>query len=229
MFTGLIEEVGRLGSVAPLPGGAARLRIEAPGMAADLRRGESVAVDGACLTVEEISGGSFGAFASDETLARTTLGAATPGRPLNLERALRLSDRLGGHLVAGHVDATGRFVALEPRGGTEGWLLRVAAPRAILEVSVPKGSIAVDGISLTLVDVLADSFTVAVIPETFQATALRFRQSGESVNLESDLIGKYVARALGAYGGGAVSRHPGTPLEMLLARAAESSRRSENG
>ena len=229
MFTGLIEEVGRLGALTPLPGHAARLRIEAPGMAAGLRRGESVAVDGACLTVEDTDAGGFGAFASDETLARTTLGAAAPGRAVNLERALRLGDRLGGHLVAGHVDATGRFLALEGRGGSEGWLLRVAAPKAILEVSVPKGSIAVDGISLTLVDVLADSFTVAVIPETYQATALRFRQAGESVNLESDLIGKYVARALGAYGGGTASRRPGTVLEMLLTRPDESSPRSANG
>ena len=127
------------------------------------------------------------------------------------------------------MDATGRLLALEARGGGEEWLLCVEAPRAILEVSVPKGSIAVDGISLTLVDVLADSFTVAVIPETYQATALRFRQPGESVNLESDLIGKYVARALGAYGVGGASRSPGTALEMLLARAANSPSRSTDG
>jgi riboflavin synthase len=195
MFTGLIEQVGRLERVEPM-GGTARFWISAPGMAPDLAEGESVAVDGACLTVERAQGDSFLAFASEETLCRTTLGEARPGREVNLERALRVGDRLGGHLVAGHVDATGVLVSLEPRG--EGYLLRAEAPREILAASVSKGSIAVDGISLTLVDVSVGDFTAAIIPQTFRNTSLRARSPGDRVNLESDLIGKYVAKILGA-------------------------------
>jgi riboflavin synthase len=196
VFTGLIETLGRLTRVAPL-GRAARFAIQAPGLADRLQVGESVSVDGACLTVEKVEGGAFVAYASDETLAKTTLGEAHSGREVNLERSLALGDRLGGHLVAGHVDAMGRMTALEPR--EEGWLLRISAPPEILAVSVPKGSIAVDGISLTLVGVDADCFTVAVIPHTYESTTLRSRHPGDRVNLESDLIGKYVAKALAAY------------------------------
>ena len=145
MFTGLIEEIGRL-SCVEAHGRTAHLTIAASSaLVGDLNVGDSVAVDGACLTVERTGGGQFVAFASEETLARTTLGEAGGGRAVNLERALRVGDRLGGHFVAGHVDATGELLALDPRDG--GWLLRVAAPKEILAVSVPKGSIAVDGIN----------------------------------------------------------------------------------
>jgi riboflavin synthase len=142
---------------------------------------------------------------------------------VNLERALRLGDRLGGHLVAGHVDATGVLQALDPFEG--GWILRVEAPREILEVSVPKGSITVDGVSLTLVELTEDAFTVSVIPETYRATALQYKRTGDRVNLESDLMGKYVARCLGAYGvnpetnGGPRAPQPATALELLLRRS----------
>lgn len=199
MFTGLIEQVGRIERIEPLLR-TARLVISAPGIASRLTLGESVAVDGTCLTVETATSDAFTAFASEETLARTTLGAAAPGREANLERALRLGDRLGGHLVSGHVDATGALIAVEPVG--EGFELRVSAPPEILEVSVPKGSITVDGISLTLVEIGADWFSVALIPHTLRHTALRTRKPGERLNLESDLLGKYVAKMLRARLGG---------------------------
>lgn len=216
MFTGLIEEIGDIKRIER-QGLSARLAISAPGMAVSLVVGESVCVDGACLTVEGTSGQEFTAFASEETLSRTTLGVARTGRRVNLERALRLGDRLGGHLVAGHVDATGVFLSLEPR--SEGGWLKVRAPASILSVSVPKGSVTLDGISLTLVDVDREDFTVAVIPQTFRATTLHLRQPGDDVNLESDLIGKYVARAAGAYpkAGDADSTHaPSSSILDLL-------------
>jgi riboflavin synthase len=221
MFTGLIEEIGRVGQVEKT-GESTRLTVEAPAMAPALEVGESVAVEGACLTVERLTATGFVAFASPETLKRTTLSEVRAGRSVNLERALRLGDRLGGHLVAGHVDATGVLRGLEPFEG--GWVLRVEAPREIIEVSVPKGSIAVDGISLTLVDLSEEGFTVSVIPETYRATTLRLKRVGDRVNLESDLMGKYVARCLGAYGvnleknAGTPSPQPATALELLLQR-----------
>ncbi|HNY26083.1 MAG TPA: riboflavin synthase [Candidatus Sumerlaeota bacterium] len=221
MFTGLIEEVGQVERIEKA-GESARLTVEAPRMAPALEVGESVAVDGTCLTVEILTGTGFVAFASAETLKRTTLSAMSAGRKVNLERALRLGDRLGGHLVQGHVDATGGLRGLEPFEG--GWVLSVEAPREILDVSVPKGSIAVDGISLTLVDLTADGFTVSMIPETYRATALQYKRTGDRVNLESDLMGKYVARCLGAYGvnletnGGPRVPQPATALELLLRR-----------
>ncbi|MBN1867456.1 riboflavin synthase [Candidatus Sumerlaeota bacterium] len=197
MFTGLIQEIGRIDCVER-QAATARIVVAAPEMAANLAVGESVAIDGVCLTVERADSAGFTAFASEETLIRTTLGEAASGRRVNLERALRLGDRLGGHWVAGHVDATGQIRLLEPRG--EGWWLEVSAPEEILAASVSKGSIAVDGISLTLVDVAHDSFTVAVIPETYEKTTLRERRAGDRVNLESDPIGKYVLKGLSAYG-----------------------------
>jgi riboflavin synthase len=214
MFTGLIEQIGTLERIEP-SGQTARLWIAVPGLAAELTPGESVAVDGACLTVERADGGSFVAFASDETLSRTTLGQARPGREVNLERALRFGDRLGGHLVSGHVDATGTLLSLEPRG--EGYLLRVEAPKEILDASVSKGSIAVDGVSLTLVDVMERGFTAAIIPETYRNTTLRARRPGDAVNLESDLIGKYVAKTLATRGTAASPRETrtGTVFDLL--------------
>lgn len=216
MFTGLIEEIGTIREI--LPGGeSGRITVEAPKMAGELTVGESVAVDGVCLTVEVPTELGFTAFVTDETLSRTSLSGARPGRRVNLERAMRLGDRLGGHLVAGHVDAVGEMTGLEPRG--EGWLLRVAAPADILRVSVPKGSVAVDGISLTLVDLTASEFTVAVIPETYRGTTLHLKQIGGPVNLESDMIGKMVYKHLGVYNErSTASRGAATPLELLMDR-----------
>ncbi|HUT23827.1 MAG TPA: riboflavin synthase [Sumerlaeia bacterium] len=220
MFTGLIEEIGRLSSVEA-HGRTARLTVAASSaLVGELSVGDSVAVDGVCLTVERAGGGEFAAhreftaFASEETLARTTLGQAEGGRAVNLERALRVGDRLGGHFVAGHVDATGELLALDPRDG--GWLLRVAAPEEILSVSVPKGSIAVDGISLTLVDVSATDFTVAIIPRTYTGTTLHLREPGDKLNLESDVIAKHVARTAGVYrGSDREAPGPGSVFEVL--------------
>ncbi|MFW6255566.1 MAG: riboflavin synthase [Candidatus Sumerlaeota bacterium] len=159
MFTGLIQEVGQIQSIQT-SGDAARLRIGCT-MAPDLAIGESVAVNGACLTVEQKGADNFLAYASAETLTKTALDGLGSGKPVNLERALQLGDRLGGHLVAGHVDATGRFDSL--READEGYWLKIHAPDEILKLSVPKGSITVDGISLTIVDLTSEYFTVAVI------------------------------------------------------------------
>jgi riboflavin synthase len=193
MFTGIIEELGTLRRIEPL-GQSIRLEIACEQVRQDARRGDSIAVDGVCLTAEELPATGFTAFASPETMAKTTLGARRIGDRLNLERALTLSTRLGGHLVSGHVDATGRFLSANRKDGS--WEVRIAAPPEIMRLCVPKGSIAVDGISLTLVDVQPDQFSLWIIPETWERTTLSLRQPGDPVNLESDLIGKYVARLL---------------------------------
>jgi riboflavin synthase len=214
MFTGLIQEIGSIERIERL-GDAAHIVVRAPGMASDLEVGESVAVNGTCLTVESHTDHDFRAFASEETLLRTTLSRLRPhADPVNLERALRVGERMGGHFVSGHVDATGEIAGLEPV--SEGWILRVTAPRSILDVSVPKGSIAVDGISLTLMNIDKASFTVSVIPATFHATNLRAKRVGDGVNLESDLIGKHVAQALDAWWENKNKpASPGSILELL--------------
>lgn len=193
MFTGLIEAVGLIEAATPRAGGLA-LAIRCPALAAGAQRGESIAVDGCCLTVEAATAEGFNFFASPETLARTALTAKAPGQGVNLERSLRLGDRLGGHLVTGHVDAQGRIERYEPAG--DAWTLTVAFPPALAPLLVEKGSVAVDGISLTCFDVTGDRFRVAVIPETHGRTTLRERRPGDPVNLEADLLGKYVARCL---------------------------------
>ncbi|HBF34600.1 TPA: riboflavin synthase [Candidatus Sumerlaeota bacterium] len=198
MFTGLIEQVGRIDRIEPLVR-SVRLVISVGAMAAQLTPGESIAVDGACLTVESASGTAFQAFASEETLARTTLGAASAGREVNLERALRLGDRLGGHIVQGHVDGTGTFVGLEP-AGSEGFILRIAAPQDILDMSIVKGSVTVAGISLTIVELTDTAFSAALIPQSVQSTTLRSLKPGDRVNLETDVLGKYVAKMLRGQG-----------------------------
>lgn len=195
MFTGLIEEVGVVAKTE-WRGSAMGIHIRAPRIARDLMPGESVAVDGACLTVERRDDTGFSAYASEETLLRTTLGDASPGRKVNLERALQLGDRLGGHFVSGHVDDTGRVVSLHPQ--SEGWWLQVSASTVVMGLCVPKGSIAVDGISLTVVEVDDGWFSVAVIPETYRNTTLCQRRAGDRLNLETDQIGKYVMKAVGA-------------------------------
>jgi riboflavin synthase len=167
------------------------LAIRAP-FAAELALGESVAVSGACLTVVMHSDDVFDVEAGPETLAKTTLGELGVGDEVNLERSLRLSDRLGGHLVQGHVDGVGRVAERNRHGEWE--TIWFSAPIALLRGMVPKGSVAVDGVSLTLVDVARDRFSVALIPHTLAVTTLGRKSVGASVNLETDLIGKYVAR-----------------------------------
>lgn len=198
MFTGIVERCGTVRAVEPVAG-RIRLTVDVPGWPR-LRTGASVAVNGVCLTVVAAEPGAFAVEAVPETLARTNLGALRPGDPVNLERAARLGGRLDGHLVTGHVDATGEVAALDPDPADPGvrWL-RVRAPAPVLRYVVPKGSIAVDGISLTVVDCDAEGFSVTVVPHTWQVTNLRFRRPGDRVNLEADLIGKYVERLLAAH------------------------------
>jgi riboflavin synthase len=188
-------------------GGGARLELACELGGEPLRAGESVAVDGACLTVATLTPGGFAADLSPETLARTTLGRLRPGQRVNVERALKVGDRLGGHLVQGHVDATARVLAVQPAG--EFVTLRVALPAAFAAEVAGKGSIALDGVSLTVAGLGAGWFEVALVPATLAATTLGSRRPGDEVNLETDVLAKYVRRALGG-GGGAP-----TPWEQL--------------
>jgi len=205
MFTGIVEEIGEVVAHESLESGA-RFGIRAAALLEGARRGESIAVDGCCLTVEEVAGGVFRVFASRETLRKTTLGDRPAGSRVNLERAMRLDARLGGHMVSGHVDATGSFLHARAVGDArEVW---VAAPPEIISHSIAKGSICVDGISLTLVEVREDRFSLWIIPETWTRTTLSLRRAGDRVNLESDLIAKYVFRFMERRGGSTRSEPP---------------------
>jgi riboflavin synthase len=196
MFTGIVEELGQVRSVAPNEGGA-RLVIAARAVLDDVVLGASIAVNGCCLTVVAFDSETWAADAVIETLARTNLGDLTPGAAVNLERPVRLADRLGGHLVQGHVDATGtvRERAPQPDGST---LVSFAAPAEVLRYVVHKGSITVDGVSLTVARRDDASFAVALIPHTLEVTTLGTRAVGDRVNLEIDLIAKYVEQLLPA-------------------------------
>jgi riboflavin synthase len=192
MFTGLIEALGTVRAVHPDSAGR-KLTIAVP-FAADLAVGESVAVNGACLTVLRHDASMFEADAGPETLSRTNLGQLQPSDRVNLERSLRLNDRLGGHLVQGHIDGTAR---IQLRLREKDWeLVWFESPASLCDYMVPKGSVAVDGVSLTLVDVERERFSVALIPHTLSMTTLGLRPVGASVNIETDLIGKYVAKLL---------------------------------
>jgi riboflavin synthase len=185
MFTGIVEELGRLRHRQD-----SRFTFAAEIVSEGLAVGDSIAHNGCCLTVVEHGAGWYGVDVVDETLSRTTLGALRPGDPVNLERPVRLVDRLGGHLVQGHVDAVGEVVTPAP------WL-RVRAPGPLLAYMVEKGSIAVDGCSLTVAEVVGDGFAVAIVPHTAAVTTLGLRRPGDGVNLEVDLLAKYVERLLG--------------------------------
>lgn len=190
MFTGLIQDVGTVERV--VPGAMTDLWIRTALGAEGFALGESIAVNGACLTVVERGGDIFKVQAAPETLRRTTMEELRPGSRVNLERALALGDRLGGHLVAGHVDAVSEVLETRPEGGS--WFMSFRLPESLAPYFIEKGSVAVDGISLTVNHVLADRFTVQLIPETQQRTTLKDRGPGARVNLEADMIGKYVAR-----------------------------------
>ena len=194
MFTGIIEELGSVRAIDRREGGA-RLEIAATAVLADARPGDSIAVNGCCLTVVDRGDGWWAADAVVETLERTALGSLEPDDPVNLERPLRLSDHLGGHLVQGHVDAVGRVAARTPLadGSTR---FTFSAPADVLRYIVEKGSITVDGISLTVAALGDDAFDVAVIPHTLAVTTLGHKDRGAAVNLEADLIAKYVERLL---------------------------------
>ena len=194
MFTGIIEELGSVRAIDRRKGGA-RLEIGASKVLADVRAGDSIAVNGCCLTVVDRGDGWWAADAVIETLERTALGALERDDPVNLERPLRLSDHLGGHLVQGHVDAVGHVAARTPLadGSTR---FTFSAPPDVLRYVVEKGSVAVDGISLTVATLGDDAFDVAVIPHTLAVTTLGHKDLGAAVNLEADLIAKYVERLL---------------------------------
>ena len=205
MFTGIVEELGEVAGIEHR-GDAARLTIR--GSTEDPSLGESIAVNGVCLTVPDIMDGTFTADVMGETLDRSGLGALAPGAPVNLERSVRLADRLGGHLVQGHVDATAAIVSRTPAAHWD--QVRISLPGKISRYVVEKGSIAVDGISLT-VSALSRAgeaeawFEVCLIPETLKRTTLGVREPGDTVNLEVDVIAKYVERLLsGANGKGSV-------------------------
>jgi riboflavin synthase len=193
MFTGLIESLGTVVAVIPEPPGV-RLVVEAGAVAADTRLGDSICVSGCCLSVVRIEGSRLAFEAGPETLARTTCGGLVAGGRVNLERSLQLSDRLGGHLVTGHVDGVGRLAGKESSGD---WITcRFRAPAPLVAQLASKGSVAVDGVSLTVVDVTAEDFSVALIPHTLAVTTLGRLAVGDAVNLETDLLFKYVARFL---------------------------------
>lgn len=185
MFTGIIEEVG---AVARRSG--AEIAILAREILHDLEPGHSVAVNGACLTVAALSSDGFVVQVSPETFARTTLGQLRPGHAVNLERAMMAGGRFGGHFVLGHVDGVGRVESVRDQGEFALWRFR--APQEVARYLVPKGSIAVDGISLTIVEPERDLFSVAIIPTTRDKTALAAKRAGDSVNLEADMIGKHI-------------------------------------
>ena len=210
MFTGIVEELGRVVRLETIED-CARLTVEAPTVTQDASLGDSISVNGCCLTVAAMHGSAFTADLMAETLTRTTLGSQAPGDPVNLERALRATDRLGGHIVQGHVDATAEVL---DRSHGEHWdLLRVGLPQEIARYVAVKGSVALDGVSLTVVDVedaqhnapdasptpgAGASLSVGLIPETLRRTTLGTRRPGERVNLEVDVMAKYAERLLGA-------------------------------
>jgi riboflavin synthase len=197
MFTGIVEEVGRLRGLV-VRDATAVLEIEAHTVLADTRVGDSIATSGPCLTVTRLAGDRFWADAMPETVRRTTLGRKRPGDGLNLERALTLQSRLGGHLVQGHVDGVGTVVRIARE--QSGSVVTLAAPETVVQVSVPQGSVTVDGVSLTIVDLTDAGLRVSLIPHTVAATTLRDLAVGDEVNLEADLIGKYVRAYLARSG-----------------------------
>jgi riboflavin synthase len=196
MFTGLVTDLGTVEHVTPGPVTDVWIASSFPG---DFQLGESIACDGVCLTVVEFKGPSFKVQAAPETLRRSTLGSWTAGTRVNLERALRMGDRLGGHWVQGHVDGVATVLEARPEGGS--WVMRFSLPAELAPFFVEKGSVCIDGVSLTLTTVERDSFGVMLIPETQQRTSLGRKQPGHQVNLEADIIGKYVARMMGGRGG----------------------------
>ncbi|MEU1533068.1 riboflavin synthase [Streptomyces fagopyri] len=197
MFTGIVEELGEVTAVENLDE-ASRFRLRGPVVTQGAQHGDSIAVNGVCLTVVDHEGDEFTADVMAETLKRSSLGALTVGSRVNLERPMAVGDRLGGHIVQGHVDGTGTVLGREP---SEHWeIVKISLPADLTRYVVEKGSITVDGISLTVVDAGADHFTVSLIPTTLDLTTLGRKQPGDPVNLEVDVIAKYVERLLGARG-----------------------------
>jgi riboflavin synthase len=198
VFTGLIECKGIITRVERTAGGL-RLEVYAPEFGRDMAIGDSIAVDGACLTVTKFIRGAFLTDVSSETVSVSTLGDLRQGAHVNLERSLRFSDRLGGHLVTGHVDGVGHIVNRRPAGNSIVYQFR--APESVQPLLIRKGSVAIDGISLTVADLLADGFTTVLIPHTEDSTTLKDKPVSAPVNMEADMLAKYVRRFTTAYGG----------------------------
>lgn len=194
MFTGIIEATGKVAAVTPRETGA-RITIQCEGILAGARPGSSIAVNGVCLTALDLTPDSFSADLAPETLSRTNLGQLGPGDPVNLERPLPADGRLDGHIVQGHVDATAELIRLEELGDGN-WWLTVRLPESLTPQVVEKGSIALDGISLTVAGLEGPDLSVAIIPHTYQATNLRSKAAGDQVNVETDILAKHVARLL---------------------------------
>jgi riboflavin synthase len=193
MFTGLVETLGLVEQIVP-EGPGRRLVLSAPSLIDGSHVGDSIAINGACLTVVEIAGQILSFQAGPETLRLTNLGELRPGDRVNLERSLKVGDRLGGHVVQGHVDGLGHIAERRREGEWE--FVAFSCPAALAEQMVPKGSVAVDGISLTLVEVGPERFSLALIPHTLDVTTLGFKKVGDSVNLETDILAKYVWKCL---------------------------------
>lgn len=194
MFTGIVEELGTLVALEPRAAGS-RLRLHGALISSDLRDGDSICVNGVCLTAVERKGATFGADVSPETLRRSSLSSLKAGSAVNLERALQPTSRLGGHIVQGHVDGVGSVVSLDLLGDNN-WWLKIRVPPELDRYLVFKGSIAIDGISLTIASVSGDVVSVSVIPHTYENTNLRTKKPGDVVNLETDVLAKYVEKML---------------------------------
>ena len=201
MFTGIVQSVGRIARLEPR-GGDVRLHVDTAGLdLSDVQLGDSIAVSGVCLTAVTLEARGFAADVSNETLSLTTLGKHKAGDPVNLEKALRLADRLGGHLVSGHVDGVGKVIAVTPDGRSLRWTFEV--PTQLARYIASKGSICIDGTSLTVNEVSGNRFGVNLIPHTVEHTAFHARRPGDAVNIEVDVVARYVERLIG---GGAESR-----------------------
>ncbi|MCX7569086.1 riboflavin synthase [Tumebacillus sp. DT12] len=212
MFTGLVEEVGTVKEIRPA-GNAIHLTIGSSTVLEGVALGDSIACNGICLTVTHFNAHSFTVDAVPETMRKTTLHELKAGAPINLERAMAMGQRFGGHIVSGHVDGVGRIVSIGEEDIAK--VVRIAAPPEVLRYVVEKGSITIDGVSLTVMDVDSDSFRVTVIPHTWQITVLRHRRVGSQVNLECDIIGKYVEKLLGPYLPGQTRGKSSVSLDFL--------------
>lgn len=214
MFTGLVEELGVIRGISRGPD-SARLKIEAKKVLEDVKTGDSIAVNGVCLTAVEFDRSYFGADVMAETLAKTNLGKLKNGDRVNLERAMRLGDRLGGHLVSGHIDGVGTITRRERHDIAT--LITISAPSQVMRYIIKKGSVAIDGTSLTVVDFSGGDFQVSLIPHTAHMTTLGLKNAGDTVNLEGDLVGKYIERLLSLRGAGdSQGTGRGITMEYLL-------------
>lgn len=215
MFTGLIEAIGEARDIRRV-GSEATLTLQVPSSFSDCRPGDSIAVDGVCLTITDVRGNLLALDVSRETLQRSTLGELKGGGMVNLERAMRLSDRLGGHLVSGHVDDTGIVKRIEREGRS--WLIQISLDPSLGRYLIEKGSIAVDGISLTINSCAANSFSVAIIPQTARLTTLLRKKAGDRVNVEIDMISKYIEKFLNKEEGTILKEPPSRIDKDMLIR-----------